>query len=213
MRSGCPEAGWQVGRLLAIKRSSAFSICVSLLVLQVREWELRGRIRPDVFFTFGFHCFYRRGRRAQVELPRQSSVGVAGTNQDDAMSKKLALLAACLLWATLAPAQTRVSTQDFVTKVAISDMMEIQSSELALARQPDADTKPFAEKMVKDHQQTSRELKALVDSGKVKASLPSALGAEHQKKLEDLKAKSGKDFDRSLRPDAGPGARRGRCSL
>ena len=117
--------------------------------------------------------------------------------QDDAMSKKLALLAACLLWATLAPAQTRVSTQDFVTKVAISDMMEIQSSELALARQPDADTKPFAEKMVKDHQRTSRELKALVDSGKVKASLPSALGAEHQKKLEDLKAKSGKDFDRS----------------
>ena len=114
------------------------------------------------------------------------------------MSKKLALLVtACLLWATLAPAQTRVATQDFVTKVAISDMMEIQSSELALARQPDADTKPFAEKMVKDHQRTSRELKALVDSGKVKASLPSALGAEHQKKLEDLKAKSGKDFDRS----------------
>ena len=111
------------------------------------------------------------------------------------MSKKLALLAACLLWATQAPAQTRVSTQDFVTKVAISDMMEIQSSELALARQPDTDTKPFAERMVKDHQQTSRELKALVDGGKVKASLPSALDAEHQKKLDDLKAKSGKDFD------------------
>jgi putative membrane protein len=113
------------------------------------------------------------------------------------MSKKLALLAACLLWATAAPAQTRVSTQDFVTKVAISDMMEIQASQLALARQPDADTKPFAEQMVRDHQQTSKELKALVDSGKVKASLPSALDAEHQKKLEDLKAKSGKDFDRA----------------
>ena len=97
------------------------------------------------------------------------------------MSKKLALLAACLLWATQAPAQTRVSTQDFVTKVAISDMMEIQSSELALARQPDTDTKPFAERMVKDHQQTSRELKALVDGGKVKASLPSALDARAPK--------------------------------
>jgi putative membrane protein len=113
------------------------------------------------------------------------------------MSKKLALLAACLLWATPAPAQTRVSAQDFVTKVTISDMMEIQSSELALARQPDADTKPFAEQMVRDHQQTSKELKALVDSGKVKASLPSALDAEHQKKLEGLNAKSGKDFDRA----------------
>lgn len=76
-------------------------------------------------------------------------------------------------------------------------MMEIQSSQLALARQPDADTKPSVEQMVKDHQQTSKELKALVDSGKVKASLPSAIDAEHQKKLEDLKAKSGKDFDRA----------------
>ena len=113
------------------------------------------------------------------------------------MSKKLAILAACLFWATAAPAQTRVSAQDFVTKVAISDMMEIQSSQLALARQPDADTKPFAEQMVKDHQQTSKELKALVESGKVKVALPSALDAEHQKKLEDLKAKSGKDFDRA----------------
>lgn len=113
------------------------------------------------------------------------------------MSKKLAILAACLFWATAAPAQTRVSAQDFVTKVAISDMMEIQSSQLGLARQPDADTKPFAEQMVKDHQQTSKELKALVESGKVKVALPSALDAEHQKKLEDLKAKSGKDFDRA----------------
>jgi len=61
----------------------------------------------------------------------------------------------------------------------------------------DADTKPFAEKMVQDHQKTSNELKALVDGGKVKAKLPTALDAEHQKLLDDLKAKNGKDFDQS----------------
>jgi hypothetical protein len=33
-------------------------------------------------------------------------------------------------------------------------MTEIHSSQLVLSRSPDADTKPFAEKMVKDHQQT-----------------------------------------------------------
>src|SRR5689334_9187324 len=66
---------------------------------------------------------------------------------------------------------------------------------LALSRSPDSDTKPFAEKMVKDHQETSAELKALVEGGKVKATLPSALDAEHQKKLDDLRAKLGKDFD------------------
>jgi putative membrane protein len=51
--------------------------------------------------------------------------------------------------------------------------------------------------MVTDHQKTSSELKALVDSGKVKAKLPTALDSEHQKMLDDLKAKSGKDFDQS----------------
>ena len=37
-----------------------------------------------------------------------------------------------------------------MNKVAISEMFEIQSSQLALAKQADADTKPFAEKMVQD---------------------------------------------------------------
>jgi putative membrane protein len=113
------------------------------------------------------------------------------------MSIRFGITVALLLAAAPAMAQTRVSTNDFVTKVAISDMMEIQSSQLALARQPDADTKPFAERMVRDHQQTSKELKALVDGGKVKASLPTGLDPEHQKKLDELKAKSGKDFDRA----------------
>jgi hypothetical protein len=39
-------------------------------------------------------------------------------------------------------AQTRVSTNDFVTKAAISDMMEIQSSQLALDRHPDTTAVP-----------------------------------------------------------------------
>ena len=112
------------------------------------------------------------------------------------MVRVLTFLAACLIWATAGFAQG-VSTQDFVTKVAISDMMEIQSSQLALQRNPDTDTKPFATKIVSDHQKTSKELKALVDGGKVKASLPTALDADHQKKLDDLKAKQGKEFDRA----------------
>jgi putative membrane protein len=111
------------------------------------------------------------------------------------MKKAMIIAAAgCGLFASVALAQT---AQDFATKVAISDMFEIQSSQLALSKQPDADTKPFAEKMVQDHQKTSNELKALVDGGKVKATLPTALDAEHQKLLDDLKAKNGKDFDQS----------------
>jgi putative membrane protein len=36
-----------------------------------------------------------------------------------------------------------------------------------------------------------------VDRGKLKVTLPSALDSEHQQMLDDLKAKSGKDFDQS----------------
>ncbi len=116
------------------------------------------------------------------------------------MKRIIILAVGCGLFASVASAQTPGSApaaQDFVNKVAISDMFEIQSSQLALSKQADADTKPFAEKMVQDHQKTSNELKALVDGGKVKAKLPTALDAEHQKMLDDLKAKNGKDFDQS----------------
>jgi putative membrane protein len=34
-----------------------------------------------------------------------------------------------------------------------------------------------------------------VNSGKVKAMLPTSLDSEHQKMLDELKAKSGKEFD------------------
>jgi putative membrane protein len=127
------------------------------------------------------------------------------------MKKVLAVAAACGLLATAALAQTRPSpnpattgaappappAQEFINKVAISDMFEVQAGQLAMAKQPDADTKPFAEKMVTDHQKTSSELKSLIDSGKVKGKLPTALDSTHQKMLDDLKAKTGKAFDQA----------------
>jgi hypothetical protein len=42
-----------------------------------------------------------------------------------------------------------------------------------------------------------RCLEAMVDGGKVKATLPTALDSEHQKLLDDLKAKNGKEFDQT----------------
>jgi putative membrane protein len=118
-------------------------------------------------------------------------------DEEDRMKLFASMLIPALFWGGAALAQGRVSTEDFVKKVALSDMTEIQSSQLALSRSPDADTKPFAEKMVKDHQQTSAELKSLVDSGKVHATLPTALDTEHQKMLDALKGMQGKQFDKA----------------
>jgi putative membrane protein len=86
-------------------------------------------------------------------------------------------------------------TQDFVTLAAQSDMLEIESSKLALTKSDSAKTKAFADKMIKDHTETSKELKALVSGGKVKADAPAALDKAHIDKLDKLaKQHDGKDF-------------------
>lgn len=85
------------------------------------------------------------------------------------------------------------TTEDFVLKAATSDMFEIESSKLALERD-DAPTKTLAQQMVADHQKTTDEMKQLVDSGKVKAALPSSMTEAQQETLNKLKGLHGADF-------------------
>jgi putative membrane protein len=85
------------------------------------------------------------------------------------------------------------TTADFVKEAAISDMFEIQSSQLAQER-GNASEKPFAAMMIKDHQKTSDDIKAMVSSGDVKAELPTALDSSHQSSLDKLKSLKGSDF-------------------
>jgi putative membrane protein len=85
------------------------------------------------------------------------------------------------------------TTADFVKEVAISDMFEIQSSQLAQDK-GNAAEKTFASQMVTDHTKTSTELKEMVSSGKVKADVPAALDSSTQSKLDKLKGESGDDF-------------------
>src|SRR5437660_10079658 len=59
------------------------------------------------------------------------------------------------------------STPDFVREAAMSDMFEIQSSQLAEQKAADQPTKTFAQKMVTDHIKTSSEMKGMVSGGKV----------------------------------------------
>ena len=113
-----------------------------------------------------------------------------------------ALLVATAAFAQSVPEKTGVNsalgvapkTQDFVTIAAQSDMLEIESSRLALQKADNNKTKQFAEKMIKDHTETSAELKSLVSSGKVQADAPSSLDKAHQEKLDKLTKLDGKDF-------------------
>jgi putative membrane protein len=129
------------------------------------------------------------------------------------MKQLIATLPLCLLLAGPAAAQSvgektgvnsvigiAPSTADFVTQAAVSDMFEIQSSQLALERS-DAATKTFAQEMVTDHQKTASELKSLVQSHKVPVTLPTALDRPHQSMLDKLKGLHGKDFTRQYHSD------------
>lgn len=115
----------------------------------------------------------------------------------------LALAAATPSFAQSVPEKTGVNqalgvasnTQDFVTLAAQSDMLEIQSSKLALQKSDSAKTKTFAQKMIDDHTKTSTELKDLVSNGKVKVDPPPAsLDKTHEAKLDKLTKLQGKDF-------------------
>jgi putative membrane protein len=92
------------------------------------------------------------------------------------------------------------STPDFVKEVATSDLFEIQSSTLA-QQKGNAAEKSFAGQMITDHTKTSTELKQLVNSGKVKADVPTVLDSSHQSKLDKLKDASGKDFNSDYASD------------
>ncbi|MBA9032901.1 putative membrane protein [Rhizobium leguminosarum] len=91
-------------------------------------------------------------------------------------------------------------TEDFVQEAATSDMFEISSSKLAIERGDDA-TKAFAQQMVTDHQKTTDELKGLVASGKVKASVPSAMTSNQQSMLDKLNGLQGADFNKQYHAD------------
>lgn len=120
--------------------------------------------------------------------------------------KKATIVALCALFAASAGAQSMgektgadamlgvtPSTEDFVKEAAMSDMMEIQSSKLAVDK-GDAQAKSFAQHMITDHQKTTMELQALIKTGAVKATPPTALDSAHQSKLDKLNKETGRDF-------------------
>lgn len=91
------------------------------------------------------------------------------------------------------------STQDFVTEAANSDALEIAAAKIA-QQKGDSDEKRFAEEMITDHTKTSEDLKAMVSSGEVKATLPAELNDSSKKKLTELQDAKPTDFSRYYDP-------------
>ena len=83
---------------------------------------------------------------------------------------------------------------DFVNKVAISDMFEIQASRLAQRRAGNAQIRTFAQSMIHDHTASTAALRTAIH-GQSGLTLPTALDDDHQHMLDDLTNASAADFD------------------
>ena len=81
--------------------------------------------------------------------------------------------------------------------VAISDMFEIQSGQLAAEKGENGDVKSFGQQMVDDHSKTSVQLKGLIKDKEIEVQLPDTPDQDHQARLDKLKGLSGKQFDKS----------------
>ena len=108
-----------------------------------------------------------------------------------------------ILWLVLSGASAAAMAADaestppaagvFVKKAALDGMTEVEAGKVALSKSQDPDIRSFAQRMVDDHGKANDELEALA---KTKGIMPpKKLDAEHQAMLNQLKAKSGKDFD------------------
>lgn len=88
----------------------------------------------------------------------------------------------------------RENEAEFATNAADAGLAEINFANLAISKTTNPEIKAYANMMLKDHGIANDELMALAKSKNV--TLPVAMSAEHQKRREDLSAKSGTDFDK-----------------
>jgi predicted outer membrane protein len=95
--------------------------------------------------------------------------------------------------ASSAAAQGQVNAEQFVREAAVSDMFEIQSSQLAEQKSQDQQIKQFAQRMIQDHTKAGNELKSAAQEAKVQ--VPNALDQEQKENLQQLQQANGRQFD------------------
>ena len=106
----------------------------------------------------------------------------------------IALALACTSGTMLADG-TKSSDKTFLADSAQDSLAEINFAKLALQKSQDKNVREFATKMIKDHQQLITSMKPFV--AKLGANTPSGPPMMDHVKYQELKLKSGTDFDRA----------------
>jgi putative membrane protein len=83
---------------------------------------------------------------------------------------------------------------EFAVEAADGGLLEVQLGTLALTKASSAEVKKFAQMMVDQHTQANNELKSLAQQKSI--TLPTVMGNEYQRKYDNLKDKTGAEFDK-----------------
>ncbi|WP_158825535.1 DUF4142 domain-containing protein [Mucilaginibacter lacusdianchii] len=82
----------------------------------------------------------------------------------------------------------------FAVEAANGGMAEVELAKLAETKATNAKVKEYAAMMIKDHSKANEELMALAKTKNI--TLPTTVGADQQKVMDDLSKKSGTEFDK-----------------
>jgi putative membrane protein len=97
-----------------------------------------------------------------------------------------------------APTDSVASAQkddaELVVDIAGGGMMEVELAKVAVQKATSPEVKKFAQMMIDDHTKANDELKTLASNKNI--VLPTTLPDAHQKTINDVSEKTGKDFDR-----------------
>ncbi len=88
---------------------------------------------------------------------------------------------------------TNEGARTFITTVANSGMAEVEIASYAHDNAQSAGVKDFAEMLHHDHSALNDQVKTLAAQNNI--SLPDTMSADKRKMVDDLKKKSGKEFD------------------
>ena len=91
--------------------------------------------------------------------------------------------------------------EDFLKDIAQAGQIEIESSQLAATKASNAEVKAYAERIVKEHTDASKELMNLVHAKNAMWTADDPLMKEKKEKHKSLQEKSGAEFDKEYLED------------
>lgn len=88
-----------------------------------------------------------------------------------------------------------LTPENFVVRAAVTNLAEIQASELALEKSADKAVRTLASRLLRDHRAAQAQLKSIATE--TKTALPGTVDDDTRKQQEQLESLVGADFDRA----------------